>query len=295
MLGQKFGKWEVVSEADRKKYYLCMCQCGKKSAIRRDSLILGGSTQCKECRNKERTHDTVDFIGKKIGKWLVLSAAGLTKTNTRLLNCQCECGITKELRITKLVSRETLSCRSCSKITHAMSKTSTYYVWREMISRCTNKKNKNWKWYGARGITVCDRWFKFENFLQDMGIKPNGLCIDRIHNDGSYSKFNCKWSTIKENANNTSLTKIDYSMYGKTFAKWSVIREVPMLNKSGKYFECQCMCGNIANVSAHNLRSGLSKQCKTCRTIQSNVKRKRHASNPTLSIIPTISDGTDKD
>jgi len=74
-----------------------------------------------------------------------------------------------------------------------------------MIDRCTNEKNNRFDRYGGRGIKVCDRWNKFENFLFDMGEKPHeGLSIDRIDNNGDYDPGNCCWSTATEQARNRS-------------------------------------------------------------------------------------------
>ncbi len=71
-----------------------------------------------------------------------------------------------------------------------------------MIDRCSNLKNKAWKNYGGRGIKICERWEKFENFLSDMGTPPVGLTLERKNNDGDYDPSNCKWATYKEQANN---------------------------------------------------------------------------------------------
>ena len=80
--------------------------------------------------------------------------------------------------------------------------TSTYYIWGAMIQRCTNPRNRFCKDYGGRGITVCDRWRKFENFLADMGERPDGMSLDRIDNDGDYEAANCRWATWDQQANN---------------------------------------------------------------------------------------------
>lgn len=71
-----------------------------------------------------------------------------------------------------------------------------------MKDRCLNENNDAYNRYGGRGITVCKRWTKFENFLEDMGERPKGKTLDRINNDGNYTPENCKWSTPKEQANN---------------------------------------------------------------------------------------------
>ena len=80
--------------------------------------------------------------------------------------------------------------------------TKTYYVWAAMVQRCTNPNSKDWKHYGARGITVCERWHSFANFLADMGEKPDGLMIERRDNDGSYCPENCYWADTITQARN---------------------------------------------------------------------------------------------
>lgn len=80
--------------------------------------------------------------------------------------------------------------------------TGAYTSWCLMYARCFNKKNPKYADYGGRGITVCDRWRKFENFYADMGDRPPGKSIDRINNDGNYEPANCRWATPVEQAAN---------------------------------------------------------------------------------------------
>jgi hypothetical protein len=83
----------------------------------------------------------------------------------------------------------------------------TYMSWAHMKHRCRAKTGKHYKDYVLRGITVCERWNKFENFLEDMGERPEGCTLDRVDNDKGYFKNNCRWATRKEQFHNSRLNQ----------------------------------------------------------------------------------------
>lgn len=173
----------------------------------------------------------INLARKVFGRLTVVSYSHVDTYGLAHWNCRCECG--KKLKVlgTSLRSGNTKSC-GCFKIdlltsankTHGMSKTKTYKDWERMIRRCENKSFENYNHYGGRGIKVCERWHKFENFLSDMGEKPEGKTLDRIDNDGNYEPGNCKWATGTEQARNKRDVPL-YEVKGvkKSIAEWSEI------------------------------------------------------------------------
>lgn len=106
--------------------------------------------------------------------------------------------------------------------THSMARTPTYNSWVSMKTRCTNANTPYFINYGGRGIKVCDRWINsFENFLEDMGVRPKGTSLDRIDVNGDYSPENCRWASAKEQGNNTRFNVIlEMNGVSDTYAGW---------------------------------------------------------------------------
>ena len=91
---------------------------------------------------------------------------------------------------------------------HGMYGTREYQAWRDMLNRCRRARTKEYPWYGGRGISVCDRWLRFENFLADVGHKPSPEHeLDRIDNDGHYEPGNVRWTTRAVQINNRRNTR----------------------------------------------------------------------------------------
>jgi hypothetical protein len=155
-------------------------------------------------------------IGQKFGMLTVISMdAGRNEDNKKLWLYRCDCGAEKALRPHYVEIGRIKSCGCLRKSgdpyrTHGhKSRTHTsrtYRIWKGMKTRCSNPKSENYKWYGGRGITVCERWMKFENFLADMGEVPEGMTIDRIDSNLNYCPENCRWADMTTQANNKKNT-----------------------------------------------------------------------------------------
>lgn len=152
----------------------------------------------------------IDLSGRKYGNWRVVRFLGKTKSNNSVWIARCKCGFRKNVVGTDLVTGKTKSCGclrdSLARLrstTHGFYGTPEYYSWNAMKNRCLNPRNQGFRNYGGRGIKVCKRWFRFEEFLKDMGRKPSSRhSIERIKNSGHYCPSNCKWGTKVEQGNN---------------------------------------------------------------------------------------------
>lgn len=140
------------------------------------------------------------WVGERYGRLIVIKILP-----PRKVRCVCDCG--KECDVERSHLRSG-SMRSCGCLTrelrtkHGMSHTKVYYVWHAMLQRCENPNSKNWKNYGARGISVCLQWHDFSQFFSDMGPRPPRGTLERIEVNGNYEPSNCVWASYRAQARN---------------------------------------------------------------------------------------------
>lgn len=211
LVNTKIGSWTVLKKIENyhkpRAWYECICDCGTVKIKIGTELRAERSLQCSECKYAVM-YDPGKEIGKQYGKWHVVRYLGIHRKLHQFL-CRCECGFEGKHCAADLRAGKSKSCLPCANremaqrnITHGMHNTRIHKVWSAMLHRCNNPNATSYIRYGGRGIKVCDRWSKFENFLEDMGIPEKGLTLDRIDNDGNYEPGNCRWVTHKENCNN---------------------------------------------------------------------------------------------
>lgn len=175
----------------------------------------------------------LDLTGQRFGRLTALhfhDIIVMPSTQHRRWWCRCSCGNEIPVVVGALRSGNTNSC-GCRKMELARERLSThkragspiYAVWQTMLRRCDNPRSRSYPDYGGRGITVCERWHSFENFLSDMGERPSSKhTIERIENSGNYDLANCTW-LLRSEQNKNQRRRIDNTS-GTTGVVWNASR-----------------------------------------------------------------------
>lgn len=171
----------------------------------------------------------IDIAGEKFGRLVAIEPVKQDTGGNWWWKCICDCGSMPIVKYTNLSRGTTKSCGCLAKeltsiraTKHGMSNTPTYHSWMCMKRRCIDSSAPNYANYGGRGIKVCSRWLNFENFLEDMGVRPEGMTLDRIDNEGNYTPENCRWeSAVNQHRNTRANVILTYNGKTQCLAAWA--------------------------------------------------------------------------
>jgi len=247
--GQKFGRLTVLNYeyTDRQAYWRFRCDCGNEKVLM-GSRVANGKVQSCGCLLVEKIIENgknkkIDLSGKRFGRLVVISETTKRQGTHIIWECICDCGNIHfasggDLRRGGVTSCGCYAREVSSRINtvHGGEGTTEYIKWASMKSRCYYPKNESYSHYGARGISVCNRWRNnFGNFLKDMGKCPEGLTLERTDNDKGYSPGNCRWATVKEqNHNKRSNVWVEYCGEKLIRADWIRRLKITVGQWSGK-------------------------------------------------------------
>ena len=237
LTGQKIGRLTILERAESKIDYRgkpitcwkCQCECGKIIIVRKTNLTSKNSLSCGCVR--------IDNLkNKKFGKLTVIKMHEDKSKGIKWV-CKCDCGNETIVYSNFLKSGHTKSCGCLQKEvvsnifrTHNLSKTKLYKRWEDMKNRCYTKTQTMYKYYGAKGIKICEEWLDKENGLNNFynwsmknGYRDN-LTIDRIDSKGNYTPDNCRWVDRFVQNNNTSRNHlVTYNNETHSLAQWEKI------------------------------------------------------------------------
>ena len=199
LTGMICGRLRVIHRVGSDKHgrstWKCECECGGTRIVAAVNLKKGLVKSC-------GCIVSPDLSDRKYNRLTVVRKSH-RQGQRQYWECLCDCGNKVTVRSDGITSGHARSCgciRGEGRKTHDATGTSTYKIWSAMKNRC---RNKNYKYHNGRGVMYHPRWEKFENFLADMGERPDGLTIERVNNDWHYTPENCKWATRKEQIANS--------------------------------------------------------------------------------------------
>ena len=226
LTGKRFGRFIVISRANNSKdgrtMWLCKCDCGNERIVAGKSLRNGHTKSC-GCLNKETVSEKSfkDRVGERFGRLVVVSRADdyIAPNGSKhvMWKCVCDWGNEVTVDVCQLVNGKTKSCGCLRKdrnveihTVHGGRYDRLYKVFANMYNRCYNEAADDYKYYGARGITICEEWRKNYAAFKEWAISsgydsdaPHGECtIDRIDVNGNYEPSNCRWVNMATQSRN---------------------------------------------------------------------------------------------
>jgi len=190
---------------------------------------------------KEFDMKLVDRTGQRFGKLIVVEQSGRNALKKVLWKCRCDCGNEIDVVAGSLITGNTKSCGCViPNFKHGGYKNASYNSWRAMVRRCTNPKDKDYKRYGAKGISVYPAWMDYATFRDAMGEPVGTETLDRIDPAGNYEPNNVRWASPTVQARNVKIRKTTKSGHtGVHFRQGKWYAEITV--KKNKYYSKACV------------------------------------------------------
>jgi hypothetical protein len=234
LTGAVFGRLTVIERAPSRNdqtYWRCHCLCGNETFTNSWRLTHGQTASCGCLRHDTPKPKAVrDLTGLTFDRLTVIELHDRCRGVARW-RCRCECGSETISTAHNLTSGRSKSCGCLSRemfrargTTHGLCRSPEYGIWNAMRQRCENPNNKSFPRYGAKGITVCQRWTEsFESFLADMGPRPSpSHSLDRVDGTRGYEPSNVRWATMTEQNRNRKDNRIlTHNGESHSLAEWS--------------------------------------------------------------------------
>lgn len=222
-IGTRIGRWTVIGKSGSPHFRtIAQCDCGTQGYRSRSAMEK--FPNCQKCRIYHRA----DLIGQVFGRLTVLARREMTASGS-LWECKCVCGDIVLRHTSRLKNVAESGCKKCEterrSAAHTVhgdcrgesmgGRTKLHCVWKGMTRRCTNPNDVGWRYYGGKGIEVCQEWKTYSVFKEwalSHGY-AHGLTIDRLNSSKGYHPENCEWVTASENSRRAASGKRAKALY----------------------------------------------------------------------------------